>query len=167
MEADQISQRPSSISTLNTLSTSASTTILSTSAETMVMTTAMTGSIPSGSSSASSQLIKVRSLSGIAIAGIVVAIVAAALVLFGLLFFVCRRRRQQRHGLLADQAALPQQHERPLPTVIYEANDRHPQLDIGVSESPFEIGLSQNSLLEIGVSDEREGMRSRAAEMPE
>ena len=95
------------------------------------------------------------------------AIVAAALVLFGLLFFVCRRRRQQRHGLLADQAALSQQHERSLPTVIYEADDRHPQLEIGVSESPFEIGLPHKSLLEIGLSDERGGMRSRAAEMPE
>ena len=158
MEADQISQVPSSTSTLNPLSTSASTTILSTSAGTTVITTAITaGTVPSSSKSASSQSIMVKSLSGIAIAGIVVAIVAATLVLSGLLLCVWWRRRQQRHGLQADQAALAQQHERPLFTVMHEADNRHPQ---------FEIGDSDDSPFEIGFSDEREGARSRAAEMP-
>ncbi|KAL9066155.1 MAG: hypothetical protein Q9161_007748 [Pseudevernia consocians] len=129
-------------------STSVSTTVSSTPAETPVATPTVTaGTISSSSSSASSHFTMSRSISGGAIAGIVVAIVAAALVVLALLFFVRRRRRQQRHGSLADQAALAQQHEKPFDTAMHEADTRHP---------PFEIG----------VSDERAGMQSRAVEMP-
>lgn len=138
VDANSLSQAPSSTSTSTPLSTLASTTIFSTPAETAVATTTITA----GSVSSSS-----RSISGGAIAGIIVAIVALALVVLGLLFFVWRRRRQQRHGLPADQAALAQQQEENRYPAMHKVDTRHP-------------------LSEMGVSNEKERMRSPAVEMP-
>ena len=148
VDANSLSQAPSSTSTSTPLSTLASTTIFSTPAETAVATTTITaGSVSSSSSSASSQSTTSRFISGGAIAGIIVAIVALALVVLGLLFFVWRRRRQQRHGLPADQPALAQQQEENWYPAMHNVDTRHP-------------------LSEMGVSNEKERMRSPAVEMP-
>nr|UZP47918.1 hypothetical protein [Cladonia uncialis subsp. uncialis] len=138
LQSVSLQAAPSSTSTSTPLSTLASTTIFSTPAETAVATTTITA----GSVSSSS-----RSISGGAIAGIIVAIVALALVVLGLLFFVWRRRRQQRHGLPADQAALAQQQEENRYPAMHKVDTRHP-------------------LSEMGVSNEKERMRSPAVEMP-
>lgn len=123
------------------------TTVVSTPAEiTVVATTITAGSVSSSSSSASSQATTPSSIRIGAIAGIVVAIVALVLVVSGLLFFVWGRRRQQQHGLPADQAAVTQQHEKNWHTAKHEADTRHP---------PSETGFP----------NEMEGMRNRAVEM--
>ena len=148
VDANSFSQAPSSTSTSTPLSTLASTTIFSTPAEIAVATTTITaGSVSSSSNSASSQSTTSRSISGGAIAGIIVAIVALALVVFGLLFFVWRRRRQQRHGLPADQPALAQQQVVNWYPAMHEADTRHPPS-------------------KMGISNEKEKMRSPAVEMP-
>ncbi|KAK0514389.1 hypothetical protein JMJ35_003006 [Cladonia borealis] len=135
-------------STSSSLSTSASTTVVSTPAEiTVAATTITAGSVSSSSSPVSSQSTTPRSLSGDAIAGIAVAIVAPTLVAFGLLFFLWRRRRRQRHGLPADQAALGQQQEEDWYPATHEADTRHPAV-------------------EMRVSNDKEMMRSCAVEMP-